>query len=95
MVIRCLVYLLGTPLKKLKNWKKIRNDFGQLGKQNIKARIDKFNPNTVNSDMSENVERMLRGMTLDSVEEVSGALGTFYAWAKCNAQYNYDDSVMD
>lgn len=44
-VIRSLVYLLGTPLSKLKTWPMVRANFGQIGKDNIKARINRFNPN--------------------------------------------------
>ena len=50
---------------------------------------------TVTGVMCETVEKMLKGMTLANVEEVSGALGTFYAWSKCNAQYYYDESDQE
>ena len=92
-VIRSVVFLLGVPLNKLKTWDKVRVHFGMIGKNNIKHKIENFNPNDVSLAMSEEVDRMLKGLNLSIIDDVSQALGTFYAWSKCNAQYNFDEAV--
>lgn len=86
-VILSLMYLLGTPLEKLQSWNQIRTDFGQLGRNTLKARIDRFDPNTLTLAMCQQCQEVLEGVTVESMKEVSKILPIFYKWVNVNSSF--------
>ena len=64
---------------------------GRTGKDSIQTRIAAFDPTKGGDKMLKAVAKLLHGLSLAEIEEISKTLAIFYAWAKCNSKFeDYD-----
>jgi len=86
-VIKALVILLGGEIEKFEDWRAVKNDFGQIGRNNIKYRIQRFGPSDLTRERVELAEGILEGLDDEQVDSVSNVLGMFYAFAKVHSKF--------
>ena len=81
-VIRAMLLIIGEDPKKLKDWKSLRVNISQTGKQSLKRRIGAFTMDHVTDVAQAKCEKIMSKIDFVRVESVSSVVAIFFAFVK-------------
>jgi hypothetical protein len=81
-VIRAMLLLMGEDPKTLKDWKSLRVNISQTGKNSLKRRIGNFTMEHVTDEAQAKCEKIVSKIDFVRLESVSSVVSIFYAFVK-------------